>query len=1124
MTRIKQKPLLFFIIIPLSIAIGWLSYQALLIYSNYLGAQNKTSYITLIDKTSDALERLGAEELQSALFMTSERDIKKLKAVRKETDKVFSAISTLLYEDEALSSYRKRISLLKENLNLARSQVEVLSSDYKGIFFDSYYEGMAEVLIGMVNLVSQKFSDKEMQVLLNHFSHIETQYALTLLEKSFLTFKIEKKERFNDRDLLLWEEILRKDFSEDLSDIENKKLFRKLQYLLNNVQIDDAIILSRISVVQYISSGCVSISKEWSVPFSSKEKQLRESLDILSRELSSNITANIARQEQRLMTRAVMGVPALLFLLYLIYYYFKVREEDTVLEGIVESIEKLSLRKGTEEDEIPSIPKNLGNKKEVYSYLESILQLLHRKEIEAEEANQAKSQFLANMSHEIRTPLNGIVGFAELLRDTPLTEDQKEFVSIIRTSSANLLAIINDILDLSKMSAQKMELELIPFDLFERIESVIETFSIKAGQKDIALGVYVQPTLAKKWVGDPTKIAQILTNLIGNALKFTPAHGTINVLVKEVVSEEDKSRLMFSVQDSGIGIDDEAKAKIFEAFSQADSSTSRKFGGTGLGLTISSKMVELMGGQLKVESEKGKGATFFFTLPLEEAKEEDAEEIVIDLEQFHVGLALPDASMKRETDSFLEEYIRAMNAKFDIFYCDELFSETEGERRLPDVMIFDHYHLNDEEQLKKIQSLSCDTVLITTNNLKGRIDLEVYRFTTIMYAPITFGKCIKSLRSVKEHKKIVSEEKEKKQTLHFKDIHALVAEDNPINQKLIKLSLENLGVEVTLASDGEKAFYMRKENEYDMIFMDIQMPIMNGEEATQEILRYEHVNHLKHIPIIALTANALVGDKEKYIEAGMDNYLSKPIELERLQEIIAEYFPYNIVYEKEPKEEEKSEITESVELEEPLNEKQIESKENIDIDSVHSEETVESVDTTNSSDMTTEPLESKEKTQTEEESVVLEESLNDTLVSREEEVEKRDENKEEEIAPEKKEAPSSLEPSLLEKENVDILLYLSTSLLARVYHSILKQLEYSVDMISTPEELFDRLEEKEYRYVLYEGDAFGTQKHLISDIIKDANARPIMFISQEGEEGCEFSEVLRLDSSVDELKAVLIKS
>jgi signal transduction histidine kinase/CheY-like chemotaxis protein len=575
---------------------------------------------------------------------------------------------------------------------------------------------------------------------------------------------------------------------------------------------------------------------------------------------------------------------SLFSLWYLFYTYRKEEAKDRALFKVVNYIHELSMHSSN----IDELLMNIKRREDIYGYIEKSFHRLHQKGKKIEDEVEAKSQFLSTMSHEIRTPLNGIIGFTKLLKELGATEDQKEFIFLIENSSYNLISIVNDVLDLSKINAEKMELEYRSFNIFETVELTVASLAQQADQKDIELGLLVDPSLPQYFTGDPTKLSQILTNLIGNAIKFTDAYGRINLFVRSVYSTDDKAEIKFSVHDDGIGLTDEQKNNIFEAYSQATTSTSRKYGGTGLGLSISSNMVKLMGGKLEVESIENEGAVFFFTLTLKRDKQHEFKAYP-DFSDVSVGLALPVRSIKRQLDTNLETYIRHLGADFSFYYYEELF-ESDKPLSLPDIMIFYHHYARLPNELEQCASIECKSVLLTNGNLISRINPEGHHFSDVVVMPVSLEKTIRVLsnaREKKEEKKVTSNIVENREVFH--GLRTLAVDDNKINCKLIKTILEKFGLHVTLAFNGKEAFEMYKENEYDIIFMDIQMPIMDGIEANKNILAYEAEHHLKHIPVIALTANTLPGEREKYIAAGMDDYAMKPLDTDVLKSIIADH-------------------------------------------------------------------------------------------------------------------------------------------------------------------------------------------------------------------------------------------
>ncbi len=565
---------------------------------------------------------------------------------------------------------------------------------------------------------------------------------------------------------------------------------------------------------------------------------------------------------------------------YVFYIYRKEESKDRVLGQVVNRINNLCV----DVSNIDDLLVNIKQKEDIYTYIDERFHSLYEKGKQREDDGESKSELLSTMSHEIRTPLNGIIGFTKLLKELDATEDQKEFLVLIENSSYNLIAIVNDILDLSKINAEKMKIEDTSFNIFETLEFTIAPFAQQADQKDIELGVFVDPTLSPYLRGDPTKLSQILTNLIGNAIKFTDAYGKINLSVKSVYNGDDEIEIRFSVDDDGIGLTEEQKNSIFEAYGQASTSTSRKYGGTGLGLTISKKMVRLMGGELEVESVKDEGATFFFTLTLKKDTHEEFKGYP-DFPNISVGLALPVKSIKRQLDTNLEAYIRHLGANFSLYYYEELF-ESDKVNSLPDIMIFDHHYARLPDELERCALVECKSVLLTTGNLRSRINPEQHYFSDVLLRPISLEKTIRILSNTEGKTVPLSREEEPGS---FDGLRVLVADDNPINCKLIRIILEQLGLEVTVVSDGKEAFEVYQVNEYDIIFMDIQMPVMDGLEANKNILQYELEHDLKHVPIVALTANNSPEDKEKYLAKGMDDYAVKPLDVDALKRIISDH-------------------------------------------------------------------------------------------------------------------------------------------------------------------------------------------------------------------------------------------
>jgi len=487
------------------------------------------------------------------------------------------------------------------------------------------------------------------------------------------------------------------------------------------------------------------------------------------------------------------------------------------------------------------------------------------------------------MSHEIRTPLNGIVGFTEILANTDLDDEQSEFLSIIDKSSENLLNIINNILDLSKIESHKIEIENIVFDAQTEFENAIETYAVAAADKNIDLNFYMDPAISPRLKGDPTKIKEILTNLLSNAIKFTSYGGEIDLEITQLHDGNGNNGIHFLIQDNGIGMTQEQQSLIFDAFSQADVTITRKYGGTGLGLTIASKFVEILGGKLELESTKDKGTSFFFTLPLEHIKPTKEE----DINQFiPLKLGKYTQSIPSKLDTYLEKYFSYYKPTIKHFESISDLQALEKENLYAGYIIdIDKAKQNILDAIEHINK----SKLIVIANVTSRSKIEALDInqSNIIYKPVTLTK-LKNILTFTKDTSTLSNVPIEIQKTQF-DAHILVTEDNVINQKLIKRVLEVYGITVDIANNGLESFEKRRANKYDLIFMDIQMPVMDGIEATQEILEYEEDDEVPHVPIVALTANALKGDREKFLSQGMDDYIAKPIETSELLYVLNKF-------------------------------------------------------------------------------------------------------------------------------------------------------------------------------------------------------------------------------------------
>ncbi|MDR1007813.1 MAG: nitrate- and nitrite sensing domain-containing protein [Campylobacteraceae bacterium] len=948
------------------------------------------------------------------------------------------------YINQEMSPRIQQIVDKLSQLQAIRSRVDNLESVPQEIFFDYYTQMNQYMLDEMRDSALSITTNGRITSLSNALISAYHDIEYTGQERGFMAGVLSSYEPIPEESLHIWINISSQTNTVQTAGLQTSGIEDILRNILNSneaQQVYADIEEAKGSIMQASATGAFMIDPTlWFSMMTSKITILNSAASNIQTALNTEILKYMQENIRNFIISAVIWIISLLLLLMGFVYIRKFFKNVQDLGNVFARVEDLA---GTQNRLDLDTAEDTSKAYKIID--QALINIAHEKR-KAEEASSAKSIFLANMSHEIRTPLNGIIGFTDLLRESGLDGEKLEFVEVIQKSSENLLTIINNVLDLSKIESNKVELDEIPFLPIQEFENAIEVYGPKAAEKNIQLSAYIDPSLTNYLKGDITKIKEVLINLMSNAVKFTAQNGIIVVsVIRLETMAQGSTRVQFSVEDNGVGIPQSKLQDIFNAFSQADSTITRKYGGTGLGLTISSKFVDMMGGQLRVESIEGKGSKFFFALDLVETPSNEPS-LLQAYSEYRFAMLTKTNNPKiyeKFTKSYLE-YFGSQVLQYSSF--DELKKLVYDSSINSIFLDLENVTEDDIKQYKKIQ---LPIIVIMKPSQQKRFDEFNTDFISSIFEPINITKLIKVLEQKRDKLpretapkpapqlvqsiiqpiqpmtqpiiepnppsftvqtasqqadftaqtepkitlKLDEEPVEIKQTdvklgesreetkvneetkLDIKfdlkeemptviippvkeqetikvtpmpiheipiqpivepiippavpvqtqaqsfaqavtptpqpavqqpiirhqtpgtmfDAKILVAEDNEINQKLIKRALQDIGLTITIVQNGLLAVEKSKEEQFDIIFMDIAMPVMDGVEATHQIIKYEQTTGKKHTPIIAVTANALKGDRERFMGEGLDEYVTKPIKKDAILRVLNMFIPDKII-------------------------------------------------------------------------------------------------------------------------------------------------------------------------------------------------------------------------------------
>jgi len=860
---------------------GYFLYQN---FQKYQQVQKSIKYMKLTNKLENMLVYLGQERGASSIYAVSKGSYPNSKNIVKSKRVLFSnsinELKTFINQNPEFYNDIKPVLNLTNQLPIIRKKIDSFKENFIKTYFFNYYTALETEIIKAIAKIQKHFPDKIKTIYEIKFP-FERTISFSGIIRGFGSYYITadtpiSQEEYTNVLLTYYHDtnILPLVFL----DKKTQKYFQSKDFKKIESDIKTVMFYIQQANMEYYLNGEFNgypiDALDYFNLFTKRISYFQKAVKDLNNKISQELTQITQQANQNLIINAIIFAIAIIIFFIGLYILKLIKLHIKELSNLLTSLTPI-IGKEVEID--------IGSTKginEAIKVVDDAIKIIQEAIKKSEEATKAKSLFLANMSHEIRTPLNGILGFLEVLKTTDLTPEQEEYVNTISQSAKNLLQIVNNILDISKIESNKVSLEIIDFKAIDEFENTLEIFATPAAQKQIQYVAEVSPNIPSVLKGDILKVKEIITNLVNNAIKFTHEKGLISVKILLEEIKDNKAKIYFEIKDTGIGMNEEQKEKIFEAFAQADETVTRKYGGTGLGLTIVKSYLEMMGSHINVESEINKGSKFFFTIEFEISDNTPRyKQNTFKNTTFAVLNTLRDSLRKEYSIEYLN-YFGVSRIGFNNY---EEIKKLQTSENINGVIVF--YEESDKDEILKLKTLNLPIIIISSFAFKEEIDKIDPEIT--IFDPNVPSKIYNAITTSKEKKVITRIKRETKEKPIYQ-LKALIAEDNPINRKLLQTKLKSMGIESDTANNGLEVFnkYSMNPEKYDVIFMDIQMPVMDGVEATQEILEFEKEEEIPHTPIIAVTANVLKGDRERFLGAGMDDYISKPIETKELERVL----------------------------------------------------------------------------------------------------------------------------------------------------------------------------------------------------------------------------------------------